>query len=197
MAHEGHDHDHDHDHDHVHHHHHDHGPHGHHAHAHTPHADRPFSPVSCAVLTCSDSRTAATDEGGPLAARLLEDAGHTVTHRSLVKDEPQAILAVLDEALGAGARAVIFTGGTGLSSRDVTVDAVAPRFTRTLDGFGELFRSLSFAQVGPVAFASRATAGVIGRSLVFVLPGAPGAVKLAVERLIAPALSHLVHELSR
>lgn len=191
MAHEGHDHDHDHDH-HGHHH-----PHDHHPTATTPHAAQPFSPVACAVITCSDSRTAATDEGGPLAAHLLEHAGHTVASRSLVKDEPQAILAVLDDALASGARAVILTGGTGLSSRDVTVDAVAPRFTRTLDGFGELFRALSFQQLGAVAFASRATAGVVGRSLVFVVPGSPGAVKLAVERLIAPALSHLIHELSR
>lgn len=192
MAHEGHDHGPD---DHHH------GEHGHahehdHHHSH-PHAAQPFSAVACAVITCSDTRSPATDESGALAARLLEGAGHTLAHRALVKDEVAALRAVVQDALASGARAVIVTGGTGLTSRDVTVEALTPLFTRSLDGFGELFRVLSFQQIGAVAYASRAVAGVVDRSLVFALPGSPQAVRLGVERLIAPALSHLVHELSR
>lgn len=183
MAHEGHDHEaHDH---HGHHHHHSH----HHGHADVA--------VACWVVTCSDTRTAGTDEGGPLAKRLLVEAGHTLLGTELVKDEAEAIVKALDHALEHGARCVVFTGGTGVGRRDVTVETLEERFEKRLEGFGELFRLLSFQQVGSAAWLSRATAGVVRGALVFALPGSPKAVELAVSRLIVPELGHAVRELLR
>lgn len=179
MAHEGHDHHHhDHD-DHHHHHHHDH------------------TEVSVWVMTCSDTRSTETDEGGKLAREKLQHAGHSLAGTSLVRDEADAIRTALQSAKQAGARAVVITGGTGLSSRDVTIDTVAPMFQRTIDGFGELFRSLSFQQVGSAAMASRAIAGVWDGVLIFAVPGAPKGVALALDRLILPELGHLVREIAR
>jgi molybdenum cofactor biosynthesis protein B len=183
MAHEGHDHHH-HGHDHAHHH-----DHHHHGHAETA--------VACWVVTCSDTRTAGTDEGGPLAKRLLAQAGHMLLGADLVKDEAAEIVRALDHALEHGARCVVFTGGTGVGRRDVTVETLEPRFEKRLEGFGELFRMLSFQQVGSAAWMSRATAGVVRGALVFALPGSPKAVELAVTRLIAPELGHAVRELLR
>lgn len=188
MAHEGHDHPH-HPHHHHHHPHHE-GGHGHH-HGHAEQA------VACWVVTVSDTRDAQTDEGGPTARRLLADAGHTLAGADLVKDDVTAIGAALDHALEHGARCVIFTGGTGLSRRDVTLEALAPRFEKRVEGFGELFRSLSFEQVGPRAMLSRAAAGVVQGALVFAVPGSPRAVELAVRKLILPDLEHAVRELLR
>ncbi len=178
MAHEGHDH-----------HHADHDHHHHHGHA--------ESAVGCWVITCSDSRDASTDEGGPLAKKLLIAAGHTMLGSELVKDEPAAIVHALDHALEHGARCVIFTGGTGVGRRDVTVETLEAKFDKRLDGFGELFRSLSFQEIGSKAWLSRATAGVIHGALVFVLPGSPKAVELAVSKLIVPELEHAVREMLR
>lgn len=180
MAHEGHDH-----------HHESHEPH--HSHSH-PDA-LPETTVAVWVVTCSDTRQAHDDEGGALARSLAAGAGHTVLGHDLVKDDAVAIGAALDHALAHGARAIVFTGGTGIARRDVTLEALEPRFEKRLDGFGELFRSLSFAQVGSAALASRAAAGVVQGALVFALPGAPKAVRLAMERLILPELGHLVREL--
>lgn len=180
MAHEGHEHPH-----HDHHHH----PHHHHGHA--------ENAVACWVVTVSDTRDAQTDEGGPTARRLLVDAGHTLAGSDLVKDEVAAIGAALDHALEHGARCVVFTGGTGLSRRDVTLEALAPRFEKRIEGFGELFRSLSFQQVGPKAMLSRAAAGVVQGALVFAVPGNPKAVALAMQQLILPDLGHAVRELLR
>lgn len=180
MAHEGHDH---------HHHEHHHHPHHHHGHA--------ENAVACWVVTVSDTRDAQTDEGGPTARRLLADAGHTIAGADLVKDEVVAIGAALDHALEHGARCVVFTGGTGLSRRDVTIEALAPRFEKRIEGFGELFRSLSFQQVGAKAMLSRAAAGVVQGALVFAVPGNPKAVELAVQQLILPDLGHAVRELLR
>ncbi|MDP1822081.1 MAG: molybdenum cofactor biosynthesis protein B [Archangium sp.] len=172
-----------------HHHHHDDHHHHHHGHA--------QSAVGCWVVTCSDTRTAATDEGGPLAKRLLMEAGHTFLGAELVKDDTSAILHALEHALAHGARCVIFTGGTGLTRRDVTVEALEAKFEKRVDGFGELFRALSFQQVGSAAWLSRATAGVVQGALVFVLPGSPKAVELAMTRLILPELDHAVREILR
>lgn len=180
MAHEGHDH----------HHHHD-EPHGHHHHGHAE------SAVASWVVTCSDTRTSATDEGGALAKRLLVEAGHSLLGAELVKDDAGAISHALEHALEHGARCVIFTGGTGVGRRDVTVETLEAKFAKRLDGFGELFRTLSFPQVGSAAWLSRATAGVVQGALVFALPGSPKAVELALTKLILPELSHAVREMLR
>ncbi|MFO0597596.1 MAG: molybdenum cofactor biosynthesis protein B [Myxococcaceae bacterium] len=192
MAHEGH--------DHAHHHTHDHGPgadhHHHHEHEHHHHGTSP-SAVATWVVTCSDTRDASTDEGGALARKLVIASGHTLLGHEVVKDDAAAITHALEHALEHGARAVIFTGGTGLTSRDVTVQTLAPRFERTLDGFGELFRMLSYQQVGSAAWLSRATAGLVKGALIFVLPGNPKAVQLALEKLILPELGHALREVLR
>ncbi len=182
----------------------DHGEHGHehhpHGHAHGPSDEhRAASPASVAafVVTCSDTRDAVHDEGGARVRRLLEGAGHPIAGTAIVKDDAAAIRAALDQALAAGARAVIFTGGTGLARRDVTLEALSPLFEKTMPGFGELFRMLSFEQVGSAAMLSRAAAGVVRGAVVFLLPGSPKAVSLAMEKLILPELGHVVREVTR
>ena len=177
MAHEGHDH-----------HHHEHE-HHHHGHAETA--------VGCWVVTCSDTRTTTTDEGGPLAQRLLKEAGHSLLGSELVKDDAKAIEHSLEHGLEHGARCIIFTGGTGIGRRDVTVQTLEAKFDKRLEGFGELFRSLSFHQVGSAAWLSNATAGVVKGALVFALPGSPKAVELALKQLIIPELAHAVREMLR
>jgi molybdenum cofactor biosynthesis protein B len=180
----------DHPHDHAHHHHHHESP----AHEHREAAP---TQVSVFIVTCSDTRDAAHDEGGALARKLVEHAGHSVAGTALVPDDAAAIDRALDQALEAGARAVLFTGGTGFSRRDVTVETLSARFERRIDGFGELFRSLSYEQVGSAAMLSRACAGVVRGAAVFALPGSPHAVKLALEALVLPELGHLARELAR
>ena len=114
-----------------------------------------------------------------------------------MKDDAGEIRAALDEALASGARVVIFTGGTGLARRDVTIETLAPMFEKSITGFGELFRVLSFQQVGSAAMLSRAAAGVMKGAIVFALPGSPKAVRLAMEQLVLPELGHLVREVLR
>jgi molybdenum cofactor biosynthesis protein B len=154
--------------------------------------------AACAVLTVSDTRTAETDEGGRLLAEGLETAGHRVVARALARDEPAAVHARLVEWLGAGeAEVILTTGGTGIARRDTTVEVVERLLDRRIDGFGELFRMLSFREVGAAAMLSRALAGLAGRTAVFVLPGSPAAVRLALDELILPELPHLLRELRR
>ena len=154
--------------------------------------------VACFVLTVSDTRTPETDSGGRAVRELLEGAGHVVTGHAIVRDEPEQVAATVRQHLADGmTRVVITTGGTGISSRDGTFEAVDRLLEKRLDGFGELFRMLSFADIGPAAMMSRATAGTIGRNAVFVLPGAPAAVRLAMTRLILPELGHVVQQLNR
>ena len=152
-----------------------------------------------ALLTVSDSRTPATNQGGRLLRRLAEEAGFSVTGEALLPDEPDLLRARVSEwatsAGEAGPDAVLITGGTGLSPRDGTPEAIAPLFDRRLPGFGELFRVLSFQEIGAAAMLSRAEAGAIGAVAVFLLPGSPAAVELAMRRLIAPELAHLVGQL--
>ncbi len=176
MAHDGHDH---HDHPHSHHHH-----------------DEPNeTQVAAWVVTCSDTRDATTDRGGPMVRALLEEHGHTVVGQSLVPDDAAAIGRALDQALAQGARAIIFTGGTGIARRDVTIETLAGRFEKRIDGFGELFRMISYELIGAAAMASRASAGVVQGAVVFAVPGHPDAVRLAMSTLILPQLGHLVREL--
>jgi len=153
--------------------------------------------VSCFVLTCSDSRSQAEDVSGRALREGLEAAGHAVVGQTVVRDEPEAIRAAVEGGLDGGARAVLVTGGTGITRRDQTVEAIRPLLDREIPGFGELFRMLSFQEIGSAAWLSRALAGTVRGALVFVLPGSPNAVRLALERLILPELGHAVRELSR
>jgi molybdenum cofactor biosynthesis protein B len=195
MGHDGHDHDHGHKHDH-HHHHHPHGGHGHSPSAEEHKARAPVQ-VSAFVVTCSDSRDEARDESGKALRGGLEAAGHTLCGYKVVKDDPEAIRAVLAEAAAAGARAVLFNGGTGIGRRDSTVEALRALFEKELPGFGELFRMLSFKEIGSAAIMSRATAGTYQGMIIFVMPGSPQAVKLALRELILPELGHMVREMTR
>lgn len=152
-------------------------------------AERSFVPVRVAVLTVSDTRTLETDTSGATAAELLTGAGHLVAARRIVPDD----LDVIRETLRAfvdndGIDAVITTGGTGVTARDVTPDALAPLVTKPIPGFGELFRMLSYADIGTSTIQSRADAGLCGTTLVFALPGSTGAVRLALEKIILPQL---------
>lgn len=150
--------------------------------------------VHCAIITCSDTRTLDDDPSGDLIAELLGGAGHEVVSRQLVIEHPDAIKLAF-AAARLDSDAVIITGGTGLAPRDRTPDVIEPLLDRTLPGFGELFRMLSFQEIGPPAMLSRAVAGVRDRSVVFALPGSPKAVRLAMESLILPELRHIVGEL--
>lgn len=167
------------------------------SHAEKEHKAHAPKTLAVAVVTVSDTRTLETDAGGALVVALAERAGHRIVHRAIVRDEAAQVQAALRDALQAGVDAVVFTGGTGIARRDITVEAVAPRFAKPLAGFGELFRQLSFQELGPAAMASRAEAGVIAGALVFLLPGSPDACRLAMERLILPELPHLVGQLRR
>ena len=164
-------------------------------HAHHHHRKDAVSCVATVVVTVSDTRTLETDTGGLLVAELLEGAGHSVADRVIVPDEPDAIASALAAALSrAGCQAVIFTGGTGVAPRDVTPDTIEPRLARLVPGFGELFRLLSYEDIGSAAILSRALAGISDGRVVFVLPGSRGAVRLAMEKLILPEIGHLAAE---
>ncbi|HVM44312.1 MAG TPA: molybdenum cofactor biosynthesis protein B [Candidatus Thermoplasmatota archaeon] len=167
------------------------------SHAAREHKEHAPRSVAFAIVTVSDSRDLARDESGGLLAELAQKAGHRVARRTLVRDEPAQIQAALREALAEEVDAILFTGGTGVARRDVTVETLLPRFAKHIAGFGELFRSLSFASIGSAAMASRAEAGVIDRRLVFLLPGSPDACRLAMERLILPEVGHLAGLLRR
>lgn len=152
----------------------------------------------CAILTVSDSRTEKNDRGGDTIADRIAAAGHSVAERTWVRDEAMDIGRVLTEWSSREDLQVIFTtGGTGISSRDTTVEVVERFLDKRLDGFGELFRMLSFEQVGAAAMLSRAVAGLVRGVVVFALPGSVAAVELAMDRLILPELSHLVWERGR
>ena len=149
-------------------------------------------------MTVSDTRSAETDTGGARVQQLLEAAGHQVVERRIVPDEPAAIAAAFHE-LGdrPDVEALIFTGGTGVAPRDVTPDTLEPLLDRVIPGFGELFRMLSYQEIGSAALLSRALAGLTQGRVVFVLPGSRGAVTLALEKLLLPELGHLVTEAAR
>ena len=161
-----------------------------------PHPDSTQIAVNCAVITVSDTRTQETDKSGQIIKQLLVDAGHQVIDYTIVKDEPEQIRAQM-EIWGkrADLDALIFNGGTGIAPRDTTYDAIASLLEKTLPGFGELFRYLSYQEIGSRAIASRAIAGVYQGKLVFSLPGSSNAVKLAISQLILPELVHLVTQL--
>ncbi|MGG6269907.1 MogA/MoaB family molybdenum cofactor biosynthesis protein [Leptolyngbya sp. AN03gr2] len=153
-----------------------------------PHPDDRQISVSCAVITVSDTRTRETDRSGQLIQQLLEQSGHTIAHYAIVPDEPDQIRSQLE----IDTEAIILSGGTGIAPRDTTYDAIEQLLEKTLPGFGEIFRSLSYAEIGSRAITSRAIAGVYSGKLIFSLPGSSNAVKLALEKLILPELVHLV-----
>lgn len=154
--------------------------------------------LSIGVLTISDTRTIDDDAGGLLIVEMLGAAGHRVAARSIVSDDRDQIVgAMLDLAGNPGIDAVISTGGTGIARRDVTYEAVSSIMDRRLDGFGELFRMLSFEEIGSAAMLSRATAGAIGSTAIFALPGSRNAIRLAMERLILPEIAHVVYEIRK
>ncbi|NNL67420.1 MAG: MogA/MoaB family molybdenum cofactor biosynthesis protein [Myxococcales bacterium] len=151
--------------------------------------------VATAVITVSDTRTPETDTGGALLAERLAAAGHDVVARRIVPDEPDRIAAAVREALARDeVRAIVVTGGTGVAPRDVTPETVAPLLDREIPGFGELFRMLSYEDIGSAALLSRALAGMAAGRVVFVLPGSRGALRLALDQLILPELGHLAAE---
>lgn len=154
--------------------------------------------VNLAIVTVSDTRTPETDVNRQYIEQKLTELGHIVAAYRLIKDEPDQVAAALDElAALPDVRIILFNGGTGISPRDTTYDVISSMLEKTLPGFGELFRMLSYQEVGAAAILSRATAGVYQRTLVFSMPGSPNAVQVALEKLILPELNHLAWEVVR
>jgi molybdenum cofactor biosynthesis protein B len=154
--------------------------------------------VVCAVITVSDTRTSETDTGGQAVHDLLVAGGFEVAAREIIRDEPPQMRSLLARFRDDGRiDAVLLTGGTGLGSRDQTYETVSALLTKPLPGYGELFRMLSYQEIGAAAMLSRATAGLLDRMVVITMPGSPAAVRLALEKLIVPELRHLVREARR
>ena len=154
--------------------------------------------LACAVITVSDTRTLETDTGGQGVTDRLLAAGHEVAVREIIPDEPERLRPLLCQlSQRDDIDAVLLTGGTGISSRDQTFETISQLLTKPLPGYGELFRMLSYQEIGAAAMLSRAVGGVIGRTVVLTMPGSPAAVRLAMEKLILPELGHLVREARR
>jgi molybdenum cofactor biosynthesis protein B len=154
--------------------------------------------VGCYIVTVSDTRTEATDTSGRAIADLLGGAGHRVVGRTIVKDDAELVRNTVERQLAnPDVQVIITTGGTGITSRDSTYEAIRAMLHKKLDGFGELFRMISYEQIGPAAMMSRACAGLVAGRIVISLPGSEAAVRLAMERLLLPELGHLVEQASR
>ena len=155
-------------------------------------------PVNVAVITVSDTRTRENDTGGDLIENRVVSAGHRVVFRTIVKDEPDQIAGLLDSITqDTEARLLLFTGGTGIAPRDTTFDVISRKLDKHMPGFGELFRMLSFNEVGAAAMLSRATAGTYRGRVVMSMPGSPNAVQVAMDKLIIPEIEHLAWEVAR
>jgi molybdenum cofactor biosynthesis protein B len=166
--------------------------------SHVEHKAQAPTSIGCYVLTVSDTRTPETDSSGNAIRELLAGSGHVVTGGTIVPDEPDAVLKLVEHAIADPATQVIITtGGTGISSRDGTYEVIDQLLDKRLDGFGELFRMLSFAEIGSAAMLSRATAGTASGKAIFVLPGSQHAVRLAMTKLILPELGHVVQQVTR
>ena len=152
--------------------------------------------MRCFVLTISDTRMADTDTSGDAIAQALASAGHELAGRQIVRDDPSAVRDVV-RTQAAQVQVIVTTGGTGITARDSTYEAISTLLDKRLDGFGELFRMLSYEEIGSAAMLSRACAGSIGTTAIFSLPGSEAAVRLAMEKLILPEIGHVVRELSR
>lgn len=154
--------------------------------------------VPCWVITVSDSRTPETDTTGKFIKEKLQAAGHKTLLYAIIKNDATQIKAILKKLKrDREAQVAIFHGGTGLSKKDQTVQTVKKYLDEEIEGFGELFRYLSYEEIGPYALLSRAVAGVMNKKLIFSLPGSENAVKLAIEKLVLPVLGHAVHELQK
>ncbi len=154
--------------------------------------------IGCFVLTISDTKTPETDTSGAVIRELLAGAGHVVAGSAIVRDEPADVARIVRDACADPAvQAVITTGGTGITSRDSTYEAIERLLDKRLPGFGELFRMLSYEDVGPAAMLSRAQMGIHARRIVVSLPGSPNACRLALTKLLIPELGHLVREVGR
>jgi molybdenum cofactor biosynthesis protein B len=154
--------------------------------------------LKIAIVTVSDTRTLETDTSGLLIDQISTQAGHEVAWRKIVRDEPAEIQNVIAESQSdPSIQAILITGGTGISPRDQTVETLENLFTKTIPGYGELFRWLSYQEIGPSCILSRATAGLIGHRVVLLMPGSRAAVKLAMEKIIVPELPHLVREANK
>jgi molybdenum cofactor biosynthesis protein B len=164
----------------------------------TAHHRQNGAPVSVQVVTVSDTRTEDTDTSGRAIGELLEAAGHRVHGREILRDEPADVAAAVRRGIAdPQVDVVITTGGTGITSRDSTYEAIDQLLEKRLDGFGELFRMLSYQEIGAAAMLSRAAAGLAGGTIVIALPGSEHAVRLGMTKLVLPELSHLVHEARR
>lgn len=154
--------------------------------------------VHVAIVTVSDTRTRENDTGGDLIESRVTSAGHQVVFRAIVKDEPEQIDALLERIVAeTDARVILFTGGTGIAPRDTTYDVISRKLEKVMPGFGELFRMLSYQEVGAAAMLSRATAGVYRGRVVVSMPGSPNAVQVAMDKLIMPEIQHLAWEVAR
>jgi len=163
--------------------------------------------IRCAVITVSDTRTLDTDRGGDTLIELLTAAGHTLVDRQIVPDEPRSMRTAVESlvarhpSLGTSSTepvdAILMTGGTGIGSRDQTFETISALLTKTLPGYGELFRMLSYEEIGAAAMLSRAIGGLVDRTVLLTMPGSPAAVRLAMQKVILPELGHLVREASK
>lgn len=154
--------------------------------------------VGCAILTVSDSRTTESDTSGGLMRDMLRMAGHKVVDYQIVPDDPDQIVRMLIEWTTVDAiQAILTNGGTGIASRDTTYDAIAGLLDKRIDGFGELFRMLSWEEIGAAAMLSRAVAGVASSTLIVAMPGSTNAVRLAMTKLILPEIGHLIFEINK
>lgn len=166
--------------------------------SHVSHKAQNAISLGCMVVTCSDTRTKETDTSGKLICHLLKEHGHVLSEYHLIKDEPEDITRLLKVAAQqTNKQVVIINGGTGISRRDSTFEAVDGFLQKRLDGFGELFRYLSFQDIGSPAMLSRATAGIHEHLVIFSIPGSQGAVRLAMEKLILPEMGHIAGELTK
>ena len=166
--------------------------------SHAEHKRHAPQSVRCYVLTISDTRTEETDTAGRTIGDLLRTAGHDVVGRTIVKDDADLVRGAIERQLAnPDVQVIITTGGTGITSRDRTYEVVTGLFDKRLEGFGELFRMLSYEQIGSAAMLSRACAGVAAGRIIAALPGSEPAVRLAMERLLLPELGHLVREANR
>lgn len=162
------------------------------------HKEKAPRSVSCAVLIISDTRTEQDDESGGLIKQRLGQNGHQVVAYSIVRNDAEVIKGKIDELLRReGLQVIITSGGTGVSHRDITVETIFPMLEKRLDGFGELFRFLSYQEIGAASMMSRAVAGVVGGKVILCMPGSLGAVTLAMDKIILPEIGHMVREATR
>ena len=161
------------------------------------HAQKRSIKARCAVLTISDSRSFETDESGKTIRRLLEEGGHSVIRYQIIKNDPLTLQEEIADFLSSDLDLIITSGGTGISRRDLTIETIQPMLEKSLNGFGELFRSVSFREIGPRAIMSRALGGVARGKVLFALPGSTHAVQTALKELILPELGHLLWEANR